>query len=245
MNRLLAASVSALTLAFLAGGAQAGPITADTVGWTYNFSTSAPNNQLMGSQGGYLLLDIKDNGQGPGSGTANGTSNIVATNLKVVSTAVGSSAETLLDKTFNLSLQLSSLEPNATPSTATLNFAVALQGRNPGDPATFSANNSNIFLASFTPLSGPGVTIANGVAKVTLGSFTFAVSSPSFTAPGPSTQFNEGSMSVLVSVSSSNGGGTAQQVPEPATGLLACLGGLSFAGLTWRKRKLKRELTTV
>jgi hypothetical protein len=237
MNRLFAASVSAFALAFLAGVAQADPITAENVGWTYNFSTSAPNNQLMGSQGGYILLDIKDNGEGTGSGTANGTSNIVATNLKGVSSASGTSVETLLDKTFNLSLQLSSLEPNATPSTATLNFAVALQGRNPGDQPTFSAQNSNIFLASFTPIAAPGVTIANGVAKVTLGSFTFAVSSPSFTAPGPSTQFNEGSMSVLVTVTSSNGGGIAQQVPEPATGLLACLGGLSFAGMAWRKRK--------
>jgi hypothetical protein len=235
MKRFVTAFVSALALVLVTGATgRADTITADTVGWTFNFSVSAPNNMLMGSNGGDIFFNHNDSGQGLGSGTANGTSNVVATNLKINSTTSGNTPETLVNQNFTLSLQLSTLEPNVTQNTATLNFAVALHG-------TFSQNNSNIMLDSFTPLPGPGVTTGpGGSASVTLGSFVFTVSTPSFTWPGPSSQLDEGSASVLVTVTDANGGGAAQQVPEPSTMLLSCLGGLSLAGMACRRKRKVR-----
>jgi PEP-CTERM motif len=234
MKRFVTASITAFAVLCTVGvGAQA-----DTVSWTYNVSTSATNNELMGSQGGSILLGISNNGTGPGSGEVTGTSIIDLANLKNQSTSA--TTENLLDKTFTMSLQLSSLQSGITNNTATLNFQVSLQGINGSDP-TFSKNNANVTLLSFTPLAGSGVTLgSDGSATVTLGSFNFTVSDPSFTFFGPGSQL-QGSTSVLVTVTDNSGGGGIASAPEPSTMLLSCLGGLSFVGAAWRRRREARR----
>lgn len=206
---------AALALLLLGGtSVQAGSIPPSSISWNYNFSPGAPA----------VLADTN-----PAAGvtftneptkTAFGTSDIVATNLKVFSAASAASPDVLsANGAYSLTLQLSTVD-NGTPYNATMTFTGKLTGN-------FSASNSNI-----TNVFGP-----NSTQSVSLGSYNFVVSMNAYTPPGPPDQQNSGSISARVTVS-------GNQVPEPSTMLLSGLGLSLLGGTAWRKRKQKIGLVS-
>src|SRR2546425_154695 len=96
MKRFLLAHVSALGLLLLAGaGARASVLTPDTVEWTYNFTAGTPGSPLPAifadgnNSAGVNLTDEPTK-------SAKGSSDIVATNLRVFSSATALNPDVLV-----------------------------------------------------------------------------------------------------------------------------------------------------
>jgi uncharacterized iron-regulated membrane protein len=217
MKRLFIASTAAFAL-LLAGetGAWAGPMSPSQVQWTYNFSPGAPALTADNNPGAGVTFTNE------ATHFATGSSDVVATNLRVFSSATAGSPDSITGSNgnYSLTLQLSEAE-NGNVNTATLTFTGKLAG-------SFSSESSNL-----TNTYGP-----NASQTVSLGSFNFTVSLLPATLPGPPDQTNAGSIAAHVTVSSL----TPQSVPEPSTMLLSGLG-LTFLGAaSWRKRRAKARL---
>jgi hypothetical protein len=200
-------SLAAVSLLCLGGAARA-----NLVPWNYNWE---PNTPAVLSDNGKSKITVTDEP----SGSAVGTSDIVATNLKVVSAADPNHPDTFTAKAYSLNLALTD-----TPShtTGTLTFSGVFNG-------TVSGESSHITTTFNTPLTK----------SIVLGGNTYTVSIGPFTPPGPPSASNAGSISAtaLVSVTSGSGGGT-NNTPEPATLTLAGLG-LACAGLVSRSKGRK------
>lgn len=210
---LLATALTAALLCLGGTPAWAGQVTATPdVGWSYNFTPSQS----------FVSADS------PGSGTvsftneptktATNSSDVVVTNLRVSSTAMADSPDSLSKNgAWKVGLTLTD---SATGQSTTMNFSGQLSG-------TFSAANSNITNA-FTGQTSYTWTANNGD--------QFKVSLVGFTPPGPPSASNAGSIAAFVQVTPGvHTGGTG--TPEPSTLVLSGLG-LSFAGLaSWRKRR--------
>jgi hypothetical protein len=152
------------------------------------------------------------------TGSAIGNSDIVATNMRVFSAAPGNAPDMITNGAYKLVLNLTATDANNQPLTGTMTFTGQLNG-------TLSKDNSNI----------TNVFSSDVQQTLTLGGTTFTVSLTSYTPPGPPNQSNAGSISAHVTVS---GQGTPppQQLPEPSSILLSCLGGLSCVGAAWRRK---------
>jgi hypothetical protein len=214
MKRFFTAMVTALTLVLLVGtGAQAGPINPENVTWTYNFTPGTPAVTADGNPAAGVTFTNEP------TGTAVGSSDIVATNLRVFSAAPGGIPDVLTSNgAYSLTLNVSALDKGK-PLSGSLTFTGKLTG-------TLSKENSNI-ANQFT-----------GVHEQTLslGAYTFTVSLNSYTPPGPPDQSNAGSIAAHVAVSTL----VPSQVPEPSAIVLSCLGGLSFLGAAWRRKMQAR-----
>ncbi len=224
MKRFLTAPVSALALLLLAGAAaRATPIPANTIQWTYNFGPAAPAVLADGNPSAGVTFTNEP------TKAATGNSDVVATNLRVFSTATAASPDTITgpNGNYSLTLTLSTTDINGT-HTGSLTFTGTLADPN----SSFSSENANV-VNHFGP---------NSLQSLTLGSVTFDVQLTAYTPPGPPDQANAGSISAHVTVrGESNDGGGTQGTPEPSTILLSSLGLTFLGGAAWRKRRKARR----
>jgi hypothetical protein len=185
------------------------PAQASLVQWSYDWNRS-PAVVLAGT-GGVTLTNE------PGASAA-GPSDVVATNLKVFSSANPASPDHLSPTPYTLSLALTD---TASHASSVLTFTGTLSG-------TFSSGSAHVMNA-FT-----GTTTQS----VVLGGNTYTVTMGSYSPPGPPSATNSGSISAHVDVMPGKGGGP-NKTPEPSTMVLACLG-VSVIGLSSWKRMRRR-----
>jgi hypothetical protein len=234
MRRLFTPAAALLTLLFLTGTrASATPIDTTSVQWSYNFTpgTVVPSGTpgaVQVSPGVFVNQVNAVAADAPGTGGVSftnepqkdvtGTSDIVASNLRVFSSADPTAPDKLTSSgAYSFVLVVTD---KASGDSAVLTFTGKLGG-------TFSASNSNV-TNQFTGQTSQ---------TVTLGNFQYTVSFPSnyYSPPGPPLASNAGSISAHVSISGS--GVTVGSVPEPSTLVLSGLG-LALAGAAgWRKRR--------
>jgi hypothetical protein len=208
---------------------------ADLIPWTYNWtpSVSAVFSDSPGT--GKITLTNEP------SGTATGTTDIVATNLKVFSTADPGTPDHFTNAKYALALTLTDSQSS---KSGTLTFDGEFNG-------TISAKSSDITNAFTNTV----------VQSITLGQHLYRVSIGPFTPPAPPGATNSGTISGTAFVTVSNGGGGGSggtggatgggtgggtggtggsggnPSPEPSTMVMAGLG-LSILGLmSWRKRR--------
>jgi hypothetical protein len=214
----------AVTLAFLLSPLFA---RADFVSWTYNFGRSplaVPSGGL--GTGGLSLTDESTH-------QADGTSDIVATNIRAFSSAPRNHPDTFTTSPYTLSLFL---KDNASGLSTTLVFHGVFNG-------IISATSSNVTTTFTAPLAE----------TVKLGSNAYTVNLGNYSPPGPPDASNAGSISAHVAVNEfspppptggGGGGPPPANAPEPTTFLLSCLG-LSGMGLAaWRKWRTPKVLAT-
>jgi hypothetical protein len=149
-------------------------------------------------------------------GHARGSSDTVATNLHVFSTAPATAPDHFTNRPYHLSLTLTD---QASHAAGTLSFTGIFNG-------TFSSGHSSI-QNQFTGSTVQSLTLGGNVYTVTMGQYT---------PPGPPSATNAGSISANVFVNEPPPGGGPQPSPEPGGVVLMGMG-LSCAGLTfWRRR---------
>jgi hypothetical protein len=186
---------------------------ADLVSWSYNWTPSVPV-VLADNFGGGGKITLSNEP----SGSVTGDSDIVATNLKSVSTANPNTPDTFTNKTYSLFLTLTD---SASHQSATLTFT----GKFNGSISSASANVTNTALGATTQ-------------STVLGGNSYTVTINSYVPPPPPGASNTGSIgaTALVTV------GEVTKTPEPSTMVMAGLG-LSFIGLVgWRKRRQGQDL---
>jgi hypothetical protein len=204
---------------------------ADFVSWTYNFGRSPVAVPAGGLSTGGLSLTDESTHQ------ADGTSDIVATNIRAFSSATRNQPDTFHNAPYTLSLFL---KDNASGQSTTLSFKGVFNG-------TISATSANVTTTFTAPLSE----------TVKLGSNTYTVNLGNYSPPGPPDASNAGSISAHVAVDEfsppppppvgGGGGGSPPpaSAPEPSTLLLSCIG-LSGVGLAaWRKWRGRKALSPV
>jgi hypothetical protein len=216
MKRLFTAHLSAVALLLAVGaGAQAGPMPPG-ISWTYNWTPGAPSVTADGSPPPAAGVTFTNEP----TKNAVGNSDIVATNLRVFSSATAANPNVLsTNGAYSLALTLS-VNDNGHPFSTTLSFT----GKLSGTFSSESANVSNMFTGSTTK-------------TVQLGSYNFTVVLNSYTPPGPPDQSNAGSIAAFVSITKIQ---PTQETPEPSTLLLSSLGMTFLGSVVWRKRRQPR-----
>jgi hypothetical protein len=235
MKRFLTAHVSALLLVLVAVTAAPADVNPSLLQWTYSFSPVVPGTHDSLAA---VIADPKPGGGVAGvtftrsetdpAQVATGSSDVVATNLRVFSTSMASSPDTLTyhgsagdSGAYALTMTVSTAD-----GSHTLTFTGGLYTEPDQGFSSESANIRNKF------------DDATKTQTFTLGNYTFTVEMQAYTPPGPPSQAIAGSISAHVSVTTLIPGGIG--APEPGTMVLSCLG-LSFAGgAAWRKRRQAR-----
>jgi hypothetical protein len=205
MNNAPSLRAAALVLLLLgAPGARA-----DWIPWTYSWSNS-PQSILA------------DNPAGGGSITltneptlnAVGNTDIVATNIRTVSTAPQSAPDTFTNKAYTLSLTL-------TDSTSGQSGTAIFNGVFNGTVTATSSNITNTFVGPTT-------------ATLDLGNNEYVIDLTAFTPPGPTGSLNAGAIGAHATVTVETIHPVADS-PEPSTLLLASLA-VPLAFLRLRRR---------
>jgi PEP-CTERM motif len=190
---------------------------ADFVPWSYNWEPSTLAIKAGGAgTGGLNMTDepLKH---------ADGTSDIVVTNLRAFSSAARSTPDIFNHAAVSFTLLLKDELSN---KSATLTFNGFFNG-------TISATSSNVVFTPTAPLTQ----------TVKLGTNTYTINLGNYSPPGPPDASNAGSISAHVGVNEiivTGGGGGNNNAPEPSTLLLSCLGlaGTGLAGWRqWRQRR--------
>jgi MYXO-CTERM domain-containing protein len=199
---------TALAWAVSASAARAG-----LASWTYNWEPNAPAvfaDNVAG--GGKITLTDEP------LGSAVGTSDIVATNLKVFSNADPLHPDTLTHKGYILTLVLTDTASHQSGS-------VKFSGEFNGTISSASSNITNTYTSSIT-------------ATLVLGQNSYTVTMGKYTPPSPPGATNFGSISAntVVTVTPLHGGS-----PEPPTVVLAGLGLVVLGGAAWRRRRQTPE----
>jgi hypothetical protein len=223
----------ASTAVLLLAGAS---VRADTLPtpWTYSWQRDPVSIAANGAETGGVSLTSEAQPK-----SAAGNSDIVATNLRVFSSATPSAPDTFSNNgAYVLSLTLTD---STSANSGTLTFAGKLSG-------TFSTSNANITNLFSSPTEQK-ITLGNNVYDVTIGPYS---------PPGPPSATNAGSIAAHVDVSpvggggggggggpppvggggGGGGGGGISDVPEPSSILLSCLGLTFVGGAAGRKRLL-------
>jgi hypothetical protein len=226
MNRFTSLLGPAVVLLLVAGT----NARADFIPWTYNWDRSPVSVAADAPGTGGVSFTNEP------SKNATGSSDIVATNLKVFSSATADAPDKLsTGGQYTLTLTLTD---GPSGQSSVLSWLGKLSG-------TFSKDSSNITNA-FDPNSPltRTVTLGNDIYTVTMGAYS---------PPGPPSASNAGSIGAHVDVVAAGGPGPGpgpgptpgpvEESPEPSTLLLSGLG-LSFLGAAgWRKhRKLLAQL---
>jgi hypothetical protein len=199
---------------------------ADFVPWTYNFGrdpivVTATNSALGKGTGGLTLTDEQTH-------HADGSSDIVATNIRAFSSAPRATPDRVTNGAYTLSLFL---QDDLSKQSTTLTFKGAFNG-------TISATSANI-ANTFDP--------SKLSQSVTLGGHLYTVTLGNYSPPGPPDASNAGSISAHVGVdeftpppTTGGGPGPTGNAPEPSTLVLSCLGLTSLGLAGWRKWRQKR-----
>jgi hypothetical protein len=183
---------------------------AELVTWLYDFDRTP--SFLTSGTGGVTLTNE------PGA-LAAGSSDIVATNIKVLSLAPASHPDILVNGAYTLNLTLTD---TASHASTTLIFHGILSG-------TFSSASSHI-LNAFTGATTQAATLGGNFYSVVLNGYS---------PPGPPTAANSGSISAHVTV---RPGENIHHTPEPSTMVMAGMG-FGFVGLvSWGRRRRARSL---
>jgi hypothetical protein len=185
---------------------------ADFVSWTYNFGRSPVAVPAGGSGTGGLSLTDESTHQ------ADGTSDIVATNIRAFSSAPRNHPDTFTNSPYTLSL---SLKDNASGLSTTLAFHGVFNG-------FISATSANVTTTFTAPLTE----------TVKLGSNTYTVNLGNYSPPGPPAASNAGSISAHVAVNEITPPPPPPptgDAPEPSTLLLSCMGLFGLGAASWKK----------
>jgi len=221
MKRLLTALLAAAAVVLSAGASalQAGPLTPDKVAWTYNFYPASPDVTGDGHAPGDLNHRITFSDQ-PKKDAA-GSSDIVASNLKVFSLSSALTPDTLSGNgAYTMFLALTSTQDGKT-----FDHTFEFHGKLAGSFSEKNATVANVF--------DP----ATKKQTFTLGGFDFTVEMLYYTPPGPPEQGNVGSIGAHVTVANP---GPSSLTPEPSSLLMAGLGLSFFGGAAWRKKRRQR-----
>ncbi len=203
MKSLFHVFVVGLTL-LLASGSQA---RADDITWDYQWDRT-PAAVLAGTGGVSFTNELQKQ--------AVNSSDIVATNLKVFSTAAPNAPD-VLGAGANYTLKLT-LTDVASGKVGSLSWNGALSG-------SFSASGSNV-INTFTSALTQFLSLGNNTYTVTIGPYS---------PPGPPSESNSGSIAAFVDVASN--GSINNTTPEPSTLLLSFLGVSVMGAAGWRKRR--------
>jgi hypothetical protein len=223
MKQYLLACAPVVALLLGGNAARAESISPDKLSWGYSFTAGAPALAADDNPGGAGVTFTNVLKQ-----TATGTSDVVASNLAVFSTANAGSPNHL-DANGGYTLTLTLTSPDSGDNTSrTLTFTGKLKG-------TFSAENSTL-VNTFGQTDPQTVSIGN---------YNFSVQLTAFAPPGPPTPVGNatspaGAITAHVTVSALEV--TGGDAPEPSTMLLSGLG-VGLLGLaSWRKRRAKARL---
>jgi hypothetical protein len=184
-------------------------VRADNVPWSYNWTPSATALQADAPGSGQIILTSE-----PG-GLVQGSSDVVATNIRTFSSADASNPDHFTNASYSLVMTL--VDKNSSAS-GTLSFSGAFTG-------TLSANSSNLSNTFVGPTSQ----------TVVLGSNQYTVTMIAFAPPGPPDSVNAGSITAHAEVSVK-----AVSGPEPSGMVLAGLGASLFGAASWWRRRLGR-----
>jgi hypothetical protein len=177
---------------------------ASFVPWYYNWE---PGSSFVSSTTGTGRIYTSDEPLGH----AQGSTNVVVTNLRTASTASRGHPDVFTNAGFSATL---TIVDGLNGQRGTVTFTGVFNG-------TISAGSSHL---TFT-LTGPRVqtlVLGNDVYTITLGRYA---------PPGPPGSQNSGSIAAFVSVRD------AALAPEPPTALLACLGASCLGLASWRRWK--------
>jgi hypothetical protein len=175
--------------------------------WKYDWTRDKPIIYSDTSKKSYVTLSDE------GLTQAAGSSDIVATNLKVFSDADPSNPATFTNKTYSLTLFLLDIQSG---KHGTLTFTGFLHG----DISQFSSNLENTF-------TGPSTQ------TLVLGGHQYSVTMPYYTPPGPPGSTNSGSIAAHATVIVSD----IQKTPEPASIVLVLCGLPGIGYHYWRRRR--------
>jgi hypothetical protein len=192
-------------LVTLAGAAET---RADQILWNYNWSSSPGIVYSDNSQTTYITLTNQS------LASAEGNSDIVATNLRTYSDAPPTAPATFTAKAYTLSLFLQDVSSGLS---GTLTFTGQFDG-------TLSTLNSNI-TNTFT---------GQPVQQLRLGTNLYVATIGPYAPPGPTNSSNAGTISAFAQVTVSSV--VIQDVPEPNSLLLAGCAMPLVGFLFWRRR---------
>jgi hypothetical protein len=200
---------------------------ADLVQWSYTWAPGSPT--VSAGTGGVAFT--KEGLPGTPIQVV-GSSDIVATNLTVFSSANPNAPDKLPAAGSPYSLKLT-LTDNASHQSQTLTFGGLLTG-------TFSSGNADVSNTFTSQL----------VQVATLGGnqFTVTISPNDYVHPGPPKSTDVGSIGAHVDLkagSSGTGGGGGGNSPEPSTLVLAGFGGLFVGTACWARRRRSKTLAAL
>jgi hypothetical protein len=200
---LLGAPLAAL---LLAGGARA-----EFISWSYNWTPTVSAVPADSPGTGKILLTNE------ATGSAINSSDIVATDIRTVSTAPYNKPDTFTSAPYGLALTITDKASNAS---GTVTFTGVFNG-------TLTALSSNI-TNTFT---GPQVQVLQ------LGSNSYTITMGNYTPPPPPGAVNAGAISAYAQVAVQSGTQGPPPLPEPSTLVLAGLGLSLAGGAAWRRKR--------
>jgi hypothetical protein len=185
-------------------------VRADPVQWSYSW-TSTPGNILANAPGtGYVSLTDEKSVQ------AEGSTDIVATNLKTHSTAPYNNPDVFTNAGYAVTLTITD---QASGKSGTMTFHGLLNG-------TVTVNSSNL-KNQFIGQTEQTLVLGNHVYKVTIGPYV---------PPGPPNSGNSGSVGAHAEALV-----TVQTLPEPATLVLSLSGFVLVLGARVGRRRRRRR----
>jgi hypothetical protein len=190
----------------------------DQVAWSYDFTSGAPQVFADGTTSSGVSFTNEQ------TTPAIGKTGVVATQLKVFSTAPDNNKDFITGSNGNYTLVMNiGTSASGTLQTGSLTFTGTLAGS--------MSQNSAAVTNSF---SGPTSQ------SLTLGNYIFTVTFDGYSHPGPPSASDQGSISASVTVTTP----TINNVdsPEPSTMLLSGLGLMGALGAAWRKRRRARPM---
>lgn len=187
-------------------------VRADYISWQYNWSRSPGILYADVPSKGYITLTDES------LKSAAGSSDIVATNIRVYSTASPAKPATFTHKGYTLTLFLLDEESG---KSGTMNFT----GEFNGTVSKLSSRLDNTFTSSTTQ----ELLLGNNLYTVTIGPYA---------PPGPPSATNAGAVSAFAQVSVRN----IQKTPEPSTLVLAGIA-LPALGLVYLRKRWQLHRT--